>query len=242
MSSSDREVLKKLASDLNAREISKNFRNVGKLGFVFAATCAVTIIIVAALKESPVNSSLNINDSFNTNISDNSVINHIYQEKEFRPFDDLPVSKKSIYKAQMLVLFPELFSKKYGSKYDRAKHWLRYEKHLYHHHLKSLFTSIGRERVIIGDYDYGVLPGIFATLDKYHLEVFTYIRDVEDFTLKHYWAVNEIPNDIEGRLAMWGELVDKQAEKILEPYSITVSELVEAYIQEHYMRGTILMK
>ena len=153
-------------------------------------------------------------------------------------FDEMPKIDRDFLIADMMILFPEIFSTQYGTKYERARDWLLKEKGIQHYDLRSPFSSGGRRQVIADDRDFGVMPRVFVNLQRFSGKVFTRIAGMDSTLLEKHWNTKPVPNDYVSRARMWSALVDKNSENTLAGYPFKASDLINSLLVEYQTTAT----
>lgn len=126
--------------------------------------------------------------------------------------------------AQGFVLFPEFFANNQRIRYQRMSVWL-FAKNILCRNVRDFLSASGKQAIaVIGPEE---LPKIFSSLQNCTEEFKEELKNTPSIILKSSWSVcgtiTTIPENLEGRIKLWLNLVARQYEKELiseTPYKL----------------------
>lgn len=173
-------------------------------------------------------SNYSIKDSNNATIIGSARDVTINNQINIRHWDQLEGERQDTIRSEALVLFPELFSSHYGSKYQRFTEWLRDEERIQHHNVKSLFTSTGRKKLQFENGRTVEMPSIFVTLNEHIEESMMFMKRADSALLSKHWEV-PVDDDFENRFNIWAKKIEEYTVGNLGVEQKDVHDLMAGY-------------
>jgi len=199
------------------------------IGGTVAALAVIAVFLIFG------RNTYSIADSNNATIIGNARDVTINNQINIRHWDKLEGERQDTIRSEALVLFPELFSSHYGSKYQRFTEWLRDEERIQHHNVKSLFTSTGRKKLQFENGRAVEMPSIFVTLNEHIEESMMFLRKADSALLSNHWEVT-VGDDFESRFDIWAKKIEGYTVGNWGVEEKDVRDLMEGYKKQYVSR------
>lgn len=139
-------------------------------------------------------------------------------------WEQLSEEKQDELMVKGMIFFPEVFSKKYRSKYERFSDWLL-EQGATAPTIRDIFSGGGRGTIMFQGHAYDS-PQIFLRVEDLLPEIYQTIGTLPKAELKKYWS--NAPDGREARIDQWIEMVAVESEEFLAGSDLPVKQILEA--------------
>ena len=119
----------------------------------------------------------------------------------------LPDEQQTLYKKEMIVRFPKLFSSS-TNKYAGPASYLVAKYGIINPSFRDLFTAGGTIDLNVGEINFVGLPRVFIHLHKHFKEIVELVKNLPPTEAEYYWQLRETPQ-VEKLYPTWKGLVLK---------------------------------
>jgi len=154
-----------------------------------------------------------INSDDNTTQTTNIVI---------KTWNNLPILQAQELKNCAMVFFPEVFGNS-RNKFVRFTLWLITNKSIVCPNVRDLFTSGGKNDLVIDDKIFYKVPRIFLNLFENYGEIEELISQTPSSVLSQYWKTKTTQNK---KITDWKNLVSNYSKEILDTKHLNIEEIL----------------
>ena len=155
-------------------------------------------------------------NNFISNVENLEILNE-KKPKNLRFWNNLSIDERKEIKAKSLILFPEIFGKKYRTKYKRVSIWVGETLGINQKDTRSIYSSGGKADIIVNGQTYERVKRVVVNFWKLSQLAKAQLLEANERELAQYWG-NFPPDSKKARIEFWSAKagedlngIDKQA-------------------------------